>query len=331
MAHIKRRSGVAAAVAAAVSVIVLPAGSALAGLTPAAKCEALKNKEAGKYVFCLQKAEMKLIKTAGVCSVAGTLCYRDSECPSSETCSKDLTKYNAAIDKCEQKFSDHWTKWEEKAGGACPTTDDEAAAQAYLTDHSARLAEYLLGDIPLGDPPLQSGQTACYDSGGSVISCSGTGQDGEFQKGIGRDYTDNADGTITDNRTGLMWEKLSSDGSVHDVATTYTWTNAFSKIAALNSAAFAGHTDWRLPNVKELQSLADFGQVGPAIDPVFNTACAASCTVTSCSCTQSDHYWTSTTAQDNPDGAWHVSFNDGGVDSYGKVNGLYVRAVRGDR
>src|SRR5207249_5145188 len=62
-----------------------------------------------------------------------------------------------------------------------------------------------------------TGQTTCWDSSGNVIPCAGTGQDGDLQKGAPLSYTDNGDGTITDNNTGLMWEKLSMDGSVHDV------------------------------------------------------------------------------------------------------------------
>ena len=63
---------------------------------------------------------------------------------------------------------------------------------------------------------------------------------------------DNGDGTITDTKTGLMWEKLSDDGSIHDKDTAYTWANAFAvKVATLNGGGgFAGHTDWRVPNVQ---------------------------------------------------------------------------------
>lgn len=96
--------------------------------------------------------------------------------------------------------------------------------------------------------PLKTGQTTCYDSSGTVIACSGTGQDGELQKGVARSFTDNGDGTVTDNVSGLMWEKISDDDSIHDKDTTYTWTNAFaSKVAMLNSSSFAGHNDWRVP------------------------------------------------------------------------------------
>jgi hypothetical protein len=101
-----------------------------------------------------------------------------------------------------------------------------------------------------------TGQTTCWDGNGTVISCLGTGQDGEIQAGAALAYIDNGDGTISDLNTRLMWEKLSSDGSIHDSADTYTWDAAFAvKVAALNSTTFAGHADWRLPNIKELQSI----------------------------------------------------------------------------
>lgn len=142
-------------------------------------------------------------------------------------------------------------------------------------------------------------------------------------------FTDNGDGTVTDNRTGLMWEKLSDDGSIHDKDTTYNWTNAVAtKVAALNSGSFAGYSDWRLPNVNELQSLANYGAVNPSVHAAFNTACAATCTVTTCSCTQSSFYWSSTTYQFDPSGAWGVFFDDGLVSADYKSGNYYVRAVR---
>ena len=71
-----------------------------------------------------------------------------------------------------------------------------------------------------------TGQMTCWDRLGSVIPCAGTGQDGDLRKGAPLSYTDNGDGTITDNNTGLMWEKLSHDGSIHDVNNTDTWDDA---------------------------------------------------------------------------------------------------------
>ena len=176
-----------------------------------------------------------------------------------------------------------------------------------------------------------TGQTTCWDSGGGNISCTGTGQDGDIQAGKTLRYQDNGDGTIKDKVTGLTWEKKSDDGSIHDKDTLYTWANAFAvHIADLNTANFAGHNEWRLPNVKELQSIVDYETFSPAVDPVFDTDCAASCTVLTCSCTQASGYWSSSTWAGDPTVAWFVHFYAGNVlANYKSPNFAFVRAVRG--
>ncbi|HEY8514624.1 MAG TPA: DUF1566 domain-containing protein [Candidatus Binatia bacterium] len=69
-------------------------------------------------------------------------------------------------------------------------------------------------------------------------------------------FVDNGDGTITDARTGLMWEKLSDDDSIHDRDNLFTHADATAvKIATLNASHFAGYDDWRLPTVRELMTL----------------------------------------------------------------------------
>jgi hypothetical protein len=173
-------------------------------------------------------------------------------------------------------------------------------------------------------PVLKTGQTTCYNSAGAVINCPGTGQDGELQKGVARSYTDNGL-TITDNATGLEWEKL-CDGAncpvINDKDSSFTWDQAFQKIADLNTVpCFADRCDWRLPNINELQSLADYGRVNPAIDPVFNNGVD--------SFTQTRFYWSSTTYQGGPNLAWGVGFFDGFVVASGKDGFTFVRAVRG--
>ena len=58
----------------------------------------------------------------------------------------------------------------------------------------------------------RTGQTKCYDEAGTEIPCAGTGQDGEIQAGVAWPeprFTDNGDGTMTDNLTGLKWTKNS--------------------------------------------------------------------------------------------------------------------------
>ena len=146
----------------------------------------------------------------------------------------------------------------------------------------------------------------------------------------GARFVDNGDGTITDATTRLMWEKKSADGSIHDWTNAYIWADAFGTfVAQLNAGSgFAGHSDWRLPNVNELQSLADYGAVSPAIDQTFNTGCVPSCTVTSCSCTQASYYWSSTPYQLAPPSAWAVFFYAGQVLAPEQQFASYVRAVR---
>ncbi len=108
---------------------LLWAATAAAGPGLDEKCQALKNSEAGKLAACLENAEMKLLMTAGHCSVTtDTVCYRDGDCPSGQTCQKDPTKYDAAIAKCNGKFAAKWQAFED-AFGVCPTTGDRANVQ----------------------------------------------------------------------------------------------------------------------------------------------------------------------------------------------------------
>jgi hypothetical protein len=152
-------------------------------------------------------------------------------------------------------------------------------------------------------------------------------------------FVDNGDGTISDNRTGLMWEKKSDDGSIHDWEDSYTWSSGapfdpdgtvFTEfLATLNDTAFAGHSDWRLPTIEELQDLVDYERNDPAIDMVFHSNCEPGCTVTTCGCTLSANYWSSTNFLSNPNNALTVIFRNGLVAFNFKSGGHSVRAVRG--
>src|SRR5206468_5608379 len=96
--------------------------------------------------------------------------------------------------------------------------------------------------------------------------------DGTVGGGPALSYHDNGDGTFTDNNTLFMWEEktgtvgVPNPSDIHDVNSTYTWSDAFAVfLAALNtSPCFADHCDWRIPNVKELQSIVDYSRRNPA-------------------------------------------------------------------
>jgi len=100
------------------------------------------------------------------------------------------------------------------------------------------------------------------------------------------EFVDNGDGTITDNATGLMWMKNDNGAGV-------LWENGLSYAEDFE---YAGQTDWRLPNAKELQSIVDYTRSpattnSAAIDTMFN------CTSIANEAGETDYpfYWTSTT------------------------------------
>jgi hypothetical protein len=178
---------------------------------------------------------------------------------------------------------------------------------------------------------LTTGQPDCFDAAGLGIPCAGTGQDGELQKGVSRSFKNNGDGTVTDEITGLVWELLSSDGSVHDASNDYTWIEAQTKIAELNDSSFAGHSDWRVPNFFELQSLLYLGDPNTAAyNAFFNFGCAPQCAPPQCSCPPStESVWSSSMPLNNKEYAYKTNFVSGRADWELKTVGLNVRGVRG--
>jgi len=129
--------------------------------------------------------------------------------------------------------------------------------------------------------------------------------------GMTNDFIDNGNGTVTDNATGLIWQQ---DGPEQ----TMNWQQA---LAYCEGLSLAGHDDWRLPNINELQSLVDYSRVNPSINTDYFPS------------TVSGYYRTSTTIPGSPNSkAWVIDFGFGFVDYYfssSKSASLYVRAVRG--
>ncbi len=126
------------------------------------------------------------------------------------------------------------------------------------------------GPTILNKQLLKTGQTTCYDGAGSIITCAGTKQDGDLQKGVARSYTDNGNGTISDNATGLMWQKcdvgLSGNDCLTGTATLMNFATATSTCAGLS---LGGFSNWRIPNVKELWTIVDYGTFNPSINVTY--------------------------------------------------------------
>lgn len=174
-------------------------------------------------------------------------------------------------------------------------------------------------------PPLKTGQTSCYDGSNNAVACSSTykGQDGQENQGVARSYTDNGNGTVTDNVTGLIWQKCykgrypvptcSDDTGTTD--TTTTWDEAVTYCSSLNLAS----QTWRLPNIEELSTLVDAGK---------SSSAAINTDVFPIEVVQGHWFWSSSVLNDD---RYFTHFYYATIGSYNKAtsNG-YVRCVTGN-
>jgi hypothetical protein len=114
-------------------------------------------------------------------------------------------------------------------------------------------------------------------------------------------------GTVTDAKTGRIWQQIVS--SLH-----YTWAEAKTYCSG-NTPGLPG-AGWRLPTIRELQSIVDDRNVSPAID------------TTAFPSTPADKFWSATPYAGSSSGAWNVNFFEG-ISTSGDVFGTYyVRCVR---
>ncbi|MBI5525160.1 MAG: DUF1566 domain-containing protein, partial [Deltaproteobacteria bacterium] len=123
---------------------------------------------------------------------------------------------------------------------------------------------------------------------------------------------------VADNITGLEWQgcpaELSGSSCTIGSVQAKTWAVALTYCEGLT---WAGQTDWRLPDMYELRSIADYGRSSPAIDTTVFPA------------TPSTYCWSSTSYAADASSAWYVNFDSGYVSSVAKANVNNVRCVRG--
>ena len=143
-----------------------------------------------------------------------------------------------------------------------------------------------------------------------------------FNENIRNDWPDeryqvHGDGTVTDTVTDLMWMQCSlgqeSNDDCSGSTSTYTWEQA---LEAAENQVFANHSDWRLPNIKELFSLAARDRYDPAINSsIFPN-------------TRDNRYWSASPYANLSSGAWLLDFRSGFDDDDYRSYGYYVRLVR---
>jgi hypothetical protein len=164
-----------------------------------------------------------------------------------------------------------------------------------------------------------TGITECYDADGNqIFPCPGPGEPYYGQDGNvllnSMSFTDNGDGTLTDDVTALLWQKTADN-------TSRTWDDAVVYCDSLNSMNFGGHdSGWRLPALVELDSIMDLsvdtGTGAAAINPAFEGTAAAG-------------YWTSTGDPDNSANAWIMDFGTTEDNTVAKSGTSYTRCVWG--
>jgi len=151
-------------------------------------------------------------------------------------------------------------------------------------------------------PLPDTGQKTCYDDSGNTISCTATGQDGEYegtQKCFSKitDYNGTGQNVTIDNNTKLMWMSKAADvnhDNVIDSNDVLDWQLAKNYC---NNLTYAGFSDWRLPAIFELKTIVDFGENGTFVDPAYFSLEHA--------------YWSKTTALAWSGARWGIDLENG--------------------
>ena len=360
-----------------VSIILIGLGLVLGlptsgqAVDPDVKCNADKVRETAKYYACRLKAESKAIKKGEApdytkCDSKYSAKWQKAESKAAGACPTESDE--AAI---QARMTDDADDIVTLLGGGTPASCGDGVKN--LTEDCDDLD---LGGLTCEAVGFESGTLTCspgcgLDVSGCVSTCGNGTIEGSEECDFGdldgatcpdegflfgtlacgagclfdpngctnTRFVDPNDGTIIDNQTGLVWEKKTDDGSIHDLDDFYHWSatstapdgpaftvflgtlnNGTSGPGTTSEGCFADHCDWRLPTIVELATiLLEPNPCGtnPCIDPIFGP-------------TVSSSYWASTSLDTDPNFAWMIIFNSGPVSFIDKNTAVvFVRAVRG--
>lgn len=207
------------------------------------------------------------------------------------------------------------------------TIVDDYGFSVYLNDSKGNTSNILSGVFPVTGPTAtisnipDTGVDGCYNQTTSIdcpISASDPfyGQDYHYTSNP-MSFTNNGDGTITDNVTSLMWQ-MDHDGFSYnwfEATGTYDATNNPGTTDVCGGLTLGGHTNWRLPEKRELKSIVDYGVVSPSIDATYFPS------------TGIFNYWTASEYDSTT--AWYGQFLDGSIKQGDKTTDMHLRCVRG--
>ncbi len=226
-------------------------------------------------------------------------------------------------------LEDIYNRLNDGTAGTQSTFTEPSSGPGTGTGHTLNEIYELIG---LRAPVPKTGDS--YTDGGV------TGEDGELQNGVAWPiprFITGTTGIVTDTLTGLIWLEnancttfFSGDGTGQN---NRNWINAFTAANSL-AGGYCGLTDgssagdWRLPNLRELQSLVHYGYVDLAVP---NTAGTGQCTTDGDPFidVESSNYWSSSTVAGLTSAAWYVNMSDGFMTMSYKTNPQYVWPVRG--
>ncbi len=160
------------------------------------------------------------------------------------------------------------------------------------------------------NPLPDTGVKTCFDSEGIMVCPSEFepfyGQDAQYASMAQESYFDNGNGTVTDENTGLLWQS--------EVQGNKDWNES---TAYCNQLDFAGHTDWRLPEIFEWISIITYSRYQPIFHPLFGIHA-------------SQRHWSSTPLADDGSQAWYVDTNGGNIRYLGGSEKGSTKCVRGE-